>query len=78
MNEVPDGSIADLEAARGELRHQPAEREIPRFAPRDEPIPMDTPDRLGFVPAHLARPVWRKRCTQVIAVLTAMPKCAAA
>jgi hypothetical protein len=54
-DEVPYRMVVDLQPALGQLRHQSAQREIPPTAPLDEPILMLPPDRLGFVPTHLAR-----------------------
>ena len=47
--------IADRESARGELGDQAAQGEVPLGNPVPQPGLMLAPDRLGLVPAHLAR-----------------------
>src|SRR5216684_8212190 len=55
LNEIPHRPIIDLEAALGELGHQPAQGEILLSHPFHQPDLMLAPDRLRLVPAHLPR-----------------------
>src|SRR5207249_3761270 len=55
MNELPYRAIIHLETTLGQLRHQPAQREVLPLAPLDEPVAMLAADRLGLVAAHLPR-----------------------
>jgi hypothetical protein len=55
VDELPDRAIIDLEAALGQLGHQPAQGEVPFLDPPQQPQPVLTPDFLRLVAAHLAR-----------------------
>jgi hypothetical protein len=55
MDEVPNGTIIDLEAACGELADKSPQRKVPLSNPVPQPHLMLAPDRLWLVPAHLAR-----------------------
>ncbi len=55
MDEVPNGTIIDLETACGELADKFTQREIPFSKPVPQPDLMLASDRLRLVPAHLAR-----------------------
>lgn len=82
VNEVPHRPIIGLEAARGELGHQPMQGEVLLPDPCQEPGVMLAPDRLRLVPAPIwpgaMLPVAPKRRTQAIPVLIPTPNCDAA
>src|SRR5215831_7866633 len=55
MDELPDRAIIDLEAALGELGHQPAQSEVALLDPLQKPTSVLARNLLRLVPAHLAR-----------------------
>src|SRR5215218_3646316 len=55
VDELPDRAVVDLEAALGELSHEPAQGEVPLPAAPDQPVAMRAGDLLRLVAADLAR-----------------------
>src|SRR6187397_2956763 len=55
VDELPDRAVVDLEAALGELSHEPAQGEVPLPAAPDQPVAMRAGDLLRLVTADLAR-----------------------
>ena len=53
MNEFPHRAVVDLETALGQLRNQPAQREVAYMASLHQPVPMRPRNRLGLVATHL-------------------------
>ena len=81
VDELPHRAVVDLEAALGELSHEPAQGEVPLPAAPDQPVAMRAGDLLRLVTADLARrdaAGVATRFSQLIAVLSLTPKRAAA
>src|SRR3954447_15218936 len=55
VDELPDRAVVDLEAALGELSHEPAQGEVPLPAAPDQPVAMRAGDLLRLLTADLAR-----------------------
>src|SRR5579863_2165097 len=81
VNEVPHRSVVDLEAALGQLRHQPAQREGALADASARKTWCSPAIAFGLCPPiwpGATLPVCRKRRTQPTTVLTPTPNCAAA